>query len=124
MTSTEAKYKLTYFNARGGGEIIRLIFAVGNAAYEDERIEKEAWPMRKSGRISVVYPVLCLMIMGGFQRVWVGGGGRGSGHPPSLKKHKHIGLQSNTVPDPLKNHKATKPAVNVWTSSSRQRNAI
>ena len=42
-----------------------------------------------------------------------GGGNRGSGPPPhSLKNHKNIGLLSNTVPDPLKNHKATKPAFN------------
>ena len=31
---------------------------------------------------------------------------------------------SNTGPDPLKNHKATKPALNVGSSSARQRNAI
>ena len=27
-----------------------------------------------------------------------------------LKNHKNIGFLSNTGPDPLKNHKATKPA--------------
>ena len=30
-----------------------------------------------------------------------------------LKNHKNIGFLSNTGPDPLKNHKATKPAFNV-----------
>ena len=30
-----------------------------------------------------------------------------------LKNHKHIGFLSNTGSDPLKNHKATKPAFNV-----------
>ena len=35
-------------------------------------------------------------------------GDRRSG--PPLKNHKNIGFFSNTVPDPLKNHKATKPA--------------
>ena len=30
---------------------------------------------------------------------------------------------SNTGPDPLKNHKATKPAFNVGQSSAHQRNA-
>ena len=49
-------------------------------------------------------------------------GDRGSG--PLMKNHKFIGFPSNTGPDPLKNHKATKPAVNVGPSSSRQRNAI
>ena len=29
------------------------------------------------------------------------------------KNHKNIGLLSNTGPDPMKNHKATKPALNV-----------
>ena len=45
--------------------------------------------------------------------------------PPKKKKnHKNIGLLSNTDPDPLENHKATKPAFNVGLSSARQRNAI
>ena len=30
-----------------------------------------------------------------------------------LKNYKNIGFLSNTGPDPLKNHKATKPAFNV-----------
>ena len=39
-----------------------------------------------------------------------GGGGRGAGGPdPTLKKHKNIGFLSNTGPDLLANHKATKP---------------
>ena len=41
-----------------------------------------------------------------------GGGGAG-GPDPTLKNHKNIGFLSNTGPDPLKNHKATKPAFNV-----------
>ena len=49
-------------------------------------------------------------------------GGRGSVIP--LKNHKHIGFHSNTGPDPLENHKATKPAFNVGPSSARKRNAI
>ena len=51
-----------------------------------------------------------------------GGGGRGSG--PPLKNHKNIGFLSNTGPDPLKNHKATKPAFSVVPLSAHQRNAI
>ena len=50
-------------------------------------------------------------------------GDSGSGpHPthPFEKSHK----AKNTVPDPLKNHKATKPASNAGPSSARQRNAI
>ena len=50
------------------------------------------------------------------------GGDRGSG--PPLKNHKNIGFLSNTDPDPLKNHKATKPKFNVGQSSACQRNAI
>ena len=41
-----------------------------------------------------------------------------------LKSHKIVGFLSNTGPDPLKNHEATKSAFNVWPSSARQRNAI
>ena len=48
-----------------------------------------------------------------------------TGGPTStLKNHENIGFLSNTGPDPLKNHKATKPAFNVGLSSARQRNAI
>ena len=47
-----------------------------------------------------------------------GGGDRGSG--PLLKNHNTIGFPSNTGPDPLKNHKFTKPAYNVGPSMVRQ----
>ena len=49
-----------------------------------------------------------------------GGGGRAGG--PFLPEiHKNdIGFHGNTGPDPLKNHKATKPAFNVGPSSARQ----
>ena len=47
---------------------------------------------------------------------------RGSG--PSIKNQKNVGFLSNTGPDPLKNHKATKSAFNVGPSSARKRNAI
>ena len=50
-----------------------------------------------------------------------GGGGGGRGPGPPLENHKNIGFLS---PDPLKNHKATKPAFNVGPSSARQRNAF
>ena len=40
------------------------------------------------------------------------------------EKSQNIGFLSNTCPDPLKNHKATRPAFIVGTSSARQRNAI
>ena len=33
--------------------------------------------------------------------------------PPPLKNHKNIGFLSNTGPDPLNNHKATKPEFHV-----------
>ena len=50
-----------------------------------------------------------------------GGGGQGSDTPWKITK---IGFLSNTGPDRLKNHKATKPAFNDVSSSARQRNAI
>ena len=52
------------------------------------------------------------------------GGGAGSPDPPPLKSHKDIGFLSSTGLDPLKNHRATKPAINDWPSSTRQQNAI
>ena len=53
-----------------------------------------------------------------------GGGDRGSGPPHPLKNKKNIGFLSNTVPDPLKNRKATKPALNFGPSSACQQNAF
>ena len=51
------------------------------------------------------------------------GGGAGGPDPPP-ENHKNIGFLSNTGLDPLKYHKATKPAFNVGPSSIRLRNAI
>ena len=44
-------------------------------------------------------------------------------YPPE-KSQKNIRFLSNTGPDPLKSHKATKSAFNVGPTSARQRNAI
>ena len=49
-------------------------------------------------------------------------GDRGSRHP--LKNYQNIGFLSNTSADPLKNYKATKPALNVGPSFVSQQNAI
>jgi len=38
------QYKLRYFNARGKAEVIRLIFALADVSYEDERFERSEWP--------------------------------------------------------------------------------
>ena len=54
-------------------------------------------------RILVCWPISCADPEGG-------GVDRGSG-PPLKRKHKNIGVPSNIGPDPLKNHKATKPAI-------------
>ena len=56
-------------------------------------------------------------LMGGYR-----GGNRVSGPPP--EKSQKLGFVSNTGQDPLKNHKATKPAFNVGPLSARQRNTI
>ena len=52
------------------------------------------------------------------------GGGQGVRTSLLLKNYKNIGFHCNTVSDPMKNYKATKPAFNVGLSSARQRNAI
>ena len=36
-------YKLYYFNVRGGGEPVRIIFAQAGVKYEDVRFEGEQW---------------------------------------------------------------------------------
>ena len=55
----------------------------------------------------------------------MGGSKRGTGvRIPPLNNHRYIGFPSNIDPDPLKIHKATKPAFNVGSSLACQRNAI
>ena len=58
---------------------------------------------------------------------WIQREGKGVRNPPPLpspRNHKNIGFLSNTGLDPLKNHKATKQAFNVGSSSARQRNTF
>ena len=43
-----ASYKLFYFNARGGAEMTRFAFALGNIQYEDIRLEPEQWAKEKA----------------------------------------------------------------------------
>lgn len=43
-----ASYKLFYLNARGGAEMTRLAFALGNIQYEDNRMEPEQWAKEKA----------------------------------------------------------------------------
>jgi len=38
-----SSYKLYYFNARGGGEPARIIFAQADVKYEDIRFEDDQW---------------------------------------------------------------------------------
>ena len=65
------------------------------------------------------------MPMSPHARIQRGWGGTGvQTIPPPLENHKDIGFLSNTVPDHLKNHKATKPAFNVGPLSARQRNGV
>ena len=45
-------------------------------------------------------------------------GNRGSEPPPPPEKSQNTGFPSNTCPDPLKNHKVTKPVLNVGSSSA------
>ena len=51
-------YKLTYFNFRGRGEIVRLILAAANQPFEDDRIEMSNWPALKSQTPLGQLPVL------------------------------------------------------------------
>ena len=44
-----AAYKLTYFDFRGKGEIIRLLFAQAGISYEDVRIQRSNWLSIKPG---------------------------------------------------------------------------
>ncbi|XP_064617688.1 hematopoietic prostaglandin D synthase-like [Liolophura sinensis] len=52
------RYKLIYFNARGRGEVARMLFAEAGVDYEDERIERSEWPVLKSKMPYGQLPVL------------------------------------------------------------------
>ena len=43
---------------------------------------------------------------------------------PAMKNHQNIGFLSNTGPDPLKNHKTTRPVFNVGPSSTLKQNVV
>lgn len=43
-----ANYKLTYFDARGLGESIRLLLTYGGIKYDEHRVSDEEWPQIKS----------------------------------------------------------------------------
>ncbi|XP_018410004.1 PREDICTED: hematopoietic prostaglandin D synthase-like isoform X2 [Nanorana parkeri] len=51
-------YKLTYFNFKGRGEILRYIFAYTNTPFEDHRIEYSDWAAHKSSYPYGKLPVL------------------------------------------------------------------
>lgn len=42
-----AGYKLSYFNIMGRAEVSRLLFAVADEVYEDDRFMHDEWPTRK-----------------------------------------------------------------------------
>ena len=43
-------YKLTYFNIQARGEVSRILFALADVKYEDNRIEFDDWPSLKKGK--------------------------------------------------------------------------
>ena len=51
-------FKLTYFNARGRAEVIRLLLKAGNKEFEDVRITKEEWPELKAKTPTGFLPTL------------------------------------------------------------------
>ena len=76
------------------------------------------WKPHVTAHIMFLESITCDPLHARIQR-----GGRESGPPPPEKSQK-IGFLSSTGPDPLKNHKATKPEFTVRRLSARQRNAI
>ena len=53
-----AKIKLTYFNAKGRAETIRLILAQAGVEYEDYRIARDQWPTVKKGIMNIQYKMV------------------------------------------------------------------
>ena len=44
-------YKVSYFNARGFAEMIRMMFAEKGIEFEDERYTSESWPEHKPSEV-------------------------------------------------------------------------
>jgi len=51
-------YKLIYFDGRGRGEIVRLVFAAAGVDYKDERVDFAGWPAIKPSTPFGQLPVL------------------------------------------------------------------
>lgn len=50
--------KLTYFNLRGGGEVIRYLLMYGGIDFEDIRVTSEDWPKIKPS----MYICMCVCV--------------------------------------------------------------
>lgn len=58
-------YKLTYYNGRGLGELVRLTFVAAGVTYEDKRVNKTEWEKLKDGEyISILHSQLKSIICG------------------------------------------------------------
>lgn len=51
--AAKAKYTLTYFNGRGRGETLRMLFSIVGISYEDKRVEFAQWPELKPRKYSI-----------------------------------------------------------------------
>ncbi|XP_060066187.1 glutathione S-transferase 1-like [Ylistrum balloti] len=54
------KYTLHYFDGRGRGELIRLLFAMKDMSFEDDRIKFEDWPKLKARTPSGQLPYMVI----------------------------------------------------------------
>jgi glutathione S-transferase len=57
------EYKYNYFNLKGRGEIVRIIFAAAGQKFIDNRIEFNNWPSIKPtapfGQVNLIISILC-----------------------------------------------------------------
>jgi hypothetical protein len=57
-----AGYKLSYFNIMGRAEVSRLLFAVADEVYEDDRFMYDEWPncLRP---FSTIFKLYCVSVL-------------------------------------------------------------
>ena len=59
-SNNHPKLKMTYFDARGRGELSRFILAYAGRDFEDNRIQFSEWPALKPSKLCYFFPFVTI----------------------------------------------------------------